>query len=58
MDNLNILIVGGKAPWLAGAGGGDVIDFKLAEAIAKSRHNVDFLAVAQLLYRFIEETFI
>lgn len=46
MDNLNILIVGGRVPWIAGVGGGYVIAFKLAEAIAKFGHNVDYLAVA------------
>jgi glycosyltransferase involved in cell wall biosynthesis len=43
---MNILIVSGLVPWAPGVGGGYVIGFKLAEAIAKRGHNVTYVATA------------
>lgn len=46
MKGLNILMSGGLVPWHPGAYGGYIANFKLAEAIAKAGHNVDYVAIA------------
>jgi len=46
MDRLSILLIGGFVPWYHKAGGGHIFSYKLAEALAKKGHNVDFLVVS------------
>ena len=46
MENLNILVIGGLVPWHPHAGGGQIIAYKLAEAIAQLGHNIDYIAIA------------
>jgi len=46
MEALNILMISGLVPWHPQAGGGQIIAYKLSEAIAQSGHNIDYLAIA------------
>jgi glycosyltransferase involved in cell wall biosynthesis len=39
-------MIGGLAPWHPAAGGGQIIAYKLAEAIARAGHHVDYVAIA------------
>lgn len=43
---MNILMVGGLVPWHPAAGGGQVIAYNLAQALARSGHRVDYVASA------------
>ena len=43
---LNILMIGGLVPWHPHAGGGQIIAYKLSEAIAQLGHNIDCIAIA------------
>ncbi len=46
MEKLNILMISGYPPWHPKVGGGDIIAYKLSEAMAKVGHKITFLAVA------------
>ena len=43
---MRILSIGGLAPWHPEAGGGQIIAFKLSEALALAGHEVHYLAIA------------
>jgi len=43
---LNILMIGGLVPGHPHAGGGQIIAYKLSEAIAQLGHNIDYIAIA------------
>ena len=46
MLNLNILMVGGLVPWHPQAGGGQIIAYKISEALARVGHDVHYVAIA------------
>ena len=46
MSKLNILMINGYPPWHPKVGGGDIIAYKLSEALAKVGHNITYLTVA------------
>lgn len=39
-------MVGGFMPWYSGSGGGQIIAYKLSEAISRKGHRVDYLTIA------------
>ena len=43
---MHVLMVGGLVPCHPAAGGGQIIAYKLAEAIARAGHRVDYVAIA------------
>lgn len=43
---MRVLMIGGLVPWHPEAGGGQVIAFELAQAIARAGHQVDYVARA------------
>jgi glycosyltransferase involved in cell wall biosynthesis len=47
---MNILMVGGLAPWHPQAGGGQIIAYKVGEALSRAGHTVDYVAVAPKEY--------
>lgn len=51
MDSLNILMIGGLAPWHPEAGGGQIIAYKLAEALAKKGQNITYVAICPKEYQ-------
>ena len=46
MDLNNILMITGYPPWHPKVGGGDIIAYKLSEALAKMGHSITYLTVA------------
>lgn len=47
----NILMISGYPPWHPEVGGGDIIAYRLSEALAKTGCNITYLAVANEEYR-------
>lgn len=46
MLNLNVLMVGGLVPWHPQAGGGQIIAYKISEALARAGHDMRYIAIA------------
>ena len=51
MKTPNVLVIGGLVPWHPGAGGGQIIAYKVGEALSKAGHSVDYVAMAREEYR-------